>query len=72
MDWRLLWNCKRLIADRFLAAIGILLGALELIELFVDVPCEYIWGIATLVISIIWGLWILRLHGGCHLPHGSQ
>ena len=60
MDWRLLWNCKRLIAERFLAAIGILLGALELIELFVDVPCEYIWGIATLVISIIWGLWILR------------
>lgn len=60
MDWRLLWNCKRLIADRFLAAIGILLGALELIKLFVDVPCEYIWGIATLAISIIWGLWILR------------
>lgn len=60
MDWRLLWNCKRLITERFLAAIGILLGALELIKLFVDVPCEYIWGIATLVISIIWGLWILR------------
>ena len=60
MDWRLLWNCKRLIAERFLAAIGILLGALELIELFVDVLCEYIWGIATLVISIIWGLRILR------------
>ena len=60
MDWRLLWNCKRLITERFLAAIGILLGALELIKLFVDVPCEHIWGIATLVISIIWGLWILR------------
>ena len=43
MDWRLLWNCKRLITERFLAAIGVLLGALELIKLFVDVPCEYIW-----------------------------
>ena len=60
MDWRLLWNCKRLIAERFLAAIGVLLGALELIKLLIDVPCEHIGGIAILIISIIWGLWILH------------
>lgn len=60
MDWGLFWSYKRLIIERFFAAIGVLMGVLELIRLFTYVSCAYIWGITILVLGVIWGLWILH------------
>ena len=60
MDWRLFWSYKWCIAERFLAAIGMLLGLLELIKLFVEIPYSCVWGIVILLASVVWGLCFLR------------
>ena len=60
MDWRSFWNYKRLIAERFLAAIGVLLGALELFGLFTEITHADICGVLILILGVLWGLWILR------------
>lgn len=56
----LFWNYKRLIAERFLAAIGVLLGALELFGLFTEITHADICGVLILILGVLWGLWILR------------